>query len=150
FHREVGNGLALLLDPTHPPADGIAKLPRGAGLPVERVLRSLLEHERVSHEPLRALRHREIALGELAKERDLLHRADPDRALQPEMVDAAADVVVAVVELSEPLLHALLAGAARDFLEHPHHAEPHAGGERLVSLPFRIRLRLAVPVEDLV
>jgi len=149
-HHEVRERPALALDPSDPPVHRLLHRSGRSGLGVKRVAAPALHDERLAHETLRALAHGKLALGEPAQEIDLLHRAHAKVALQPEEVDAAADVSVAVLELLHPFAHARLAGAPRGLLEHPHHALAHARGERVVALPRGTQLGLAVPVEDLV
>ena len=61
----------------------------------------------IAHQILAALGHRQYAAPETIDEIDLLDRIDTQVAGQPELVDAAADVAVAVVEQVDIFLHPL-------------------------------------------
>ena len=89
-----------------------------------------------AHDFLRTWRERQPAVGQATQEVDLLFGRDAQRAAQPERIDAAADVAIAVAGPVDPLLHALLAGTARDFLVEPDGRIAHAAGQAVVAVPL--------------
>ena len=61
------------------------------------------------------------ALGLLrADHRDLLHRIDAKMAGEPELIDAAADVAIAILEQIDVFLHPLRPDAPRNLLINRH------------------------------
>jgi hypothetical protein len=84
-----------------------------AGLAVEARRAPLVEEQHVAHRREGRRRQRQRTGGQPLDQIDLLARADAERTGQPELVDAAGDVAVAVPEALEAGAHAVLAEADR-------------------------------------
>src|SRR4029077_15383559 len=80
---------------------------------------------------------------------DLLHRVDAQVYRQPELVDIAADVAIAVFEQVDIFLHPLLPDAARDLLIDRHRGNSDRRAQRVILVPGLDWARDAVPFEDI-
>ncbi len=80
---------------------------------------------------------------------DLLHRIDAQIAGEPEPIDAAADVVIAVIEGGEILLHPLLADPPRDLLIDRRRGVRDGGAQGVIPVPFGNEALDAIPLEDI-
>ena len=89
---------AALLGPAHHPAQRrLADLgAQQAGLGADDGVADFRHRQNVAHQILAALRDRQHAAPQAVDEIDLLDRIDAQIAGQPELVDAAADVAVAI------------------------------------------------------
>ena len=89
-----------LLGPAHHPAERrLADFgAQQSALGADDGIADFRHRQDVAHQFLAAFRHRQRAAPQAVDEIDLLHRIDAQIAGQPELIDAAADVAVAVLE----------------------------------------------------
>src|ERR1700710_1423014 len=106
--REHGSRAALFGPAHHPAERWLAEF--GAQQPAfdaDDGIANLRDRKDVAHQVLAAFGDRQYAAPQPVDEIDLLDRIDPQIAGEPEPVDAAANVAVAVFEAVEIVLHPL-------------------------------------------
>lgn len=141
--------IGAALRPADPPADIRRYMDGPAGLSADRVIDAGLDHHDVLDQGQSATGEGQIITVKTREEPDLLGGRDRQRPLEPELVDHAADVVVAVADARDVLAHALRADAPRDLLVDRHHGFADGAAQRLVAVPGLDLARHAVPFEDL-
>ena len=119
-----------------------------SGLEVDGRIARLFHRHDIARQILAALRDRQHAAPKPIEKIDLLDGIDPQVAGEPEAVDAAADVPVAVIEQVHVFLHPLLADAPRDLLIDRHRRRRDRRAQRMVPVPAGKRAHHAVPLED--
>jgi hypothetical protein len=138
------------LDPADQPADLRRDSTGPTRLAVEHGAVGLVEAGDVAHDRLRALRQRKLLLRQTRRETRLLDRADLERPVQPETVDHASDLPVAVAEPLQHRLHAIRTDAAGDLLVNRHVGDADRVAHAHVAFPLFHEL-LAAPIgQDLV
>ena len=141
--------LPFSAQPTTQPRHRLADLgAEQTGLGADHGVADLGHRQDIAHQVLAALRHRQHAAPQPIDEVDLLDRIDPQVAGQPELVDAAADVAIAVVEQVDIFLHPLGADAACDLLIDRHRRRRDRRAQRMIAIPGCESPLDAVPLED--
>src|ERR1700733_76492 len=148
--REHSIGAALL-GPAHQPAQRrLADLgPQKPRLGADDGIAHLGYGENIAHQILAALGDRQGAAPQPVDEIDLLDRIDAQIAGEPELVDAAADIAVAVLEQVDVFLHPLRADAARDLLIDRYRRHGDGRTHRVIFIPGFDDSGDAVPFEDI-
>src|ERR1700738_2097060 len=150
IEREHGLGAALLGPAYQPAQRWLADFrAQQSGLGADDSLADLRYRENIPHQVLAAFRHRQHTAPQTIDKIDLLDRIDPQFARQPELVDAATDVPIAVVEQIDVLLHTLGADAARDVLIHRHHGCRDRRAQRVIAIPCLDVALHAIPLEHI-
>src|SRR5579863_7983986 len=108
---------ALLGPPDQPSERGLADLgAQKSGFGANDRVSNFGDGQNIANKILGALGDRQHAAPQPIDKIDLLHGIDAQVAGEPELIDAAADVAVAVVEQIDIFLHPLLADPPRDLL----------------------------------
>src|SRR3954452_8805350 len=100
---------AAVLAPPHHPAQRSGCGPEQAALGAYHGIADPSDRQYVAHDILTAFRNGQYPAPQPVDKINLLHRVDAEISGEPELVDAAADVAVAVLEQVEIFLHALRA-----------------------------------------
>ncbi len=136
--------------PTIQPSDGLpASAPHQPALGPDDGIADLGHRQDIAHQLLAAFGHRQHAPAQPVDEIDLLDGIDAQIAGEPELVDAAADIAVAVFEQVDIFLHPLRADAARDLLIDRHRGGRDRRAQGVVVVPGLDASDHAVPFEDI-
>src|SRR3954469_12447578 len=151
IHVQCKNRVAAaVLDPPHHPAQrwlsGFG--PEQAALGAYHGIADPSDRQYVAHDILTAFRNRQYAAPQPVDKINLLHRVDAKISGEPELVDAAADVAVAVFEQVEILLHAVRSDAPRYFLIDRHRRCGDCRAHGVVAIPGLDAALHAVPFEQ--
>ncbi len=149
--------LAALLHPADQPADtgadtaalGLVVDADQAALGADGGLAHLGDGQDVPRQLLGPPGGRQRIPPQPVDEIDLLHRIDAQIAGEPEAIDAAADVVIAVIERGEILLHPLFTDPPCDFLIDRHGGSRDGGAQGVIPVPFGNETLDAIPLEDI-
>lgn len=144
-----GEEIALFaaLEAADEPAEGAFALPAaGAGLSGEDPAIAAAEDENAFDDGGGALAEGQGAVVEPGEEGDLLVGGDGEGAFEPESVDAAGGVAIAVAAAVEPGLHAIGADFAGEPLVVPERRILDGAGEGVVAVPARVAVLRAIPL----
>src|SRR5262249_10311405 len=145
--QREGRELAVLLDPSGPPAEIGRKAP--SGLAAEDFAVAAFEADDIAGDRLRARRRTELALCQARDEPSLLDRADLERTIEPERVDDGPRLLVAKIQTRQPDLVAFEPDTTRQLLIDGHRGQRDGLTHRHVPFPLLERLRLAAIGNDL-
>src|SRR5262249_55516575 len=134
-------GAVRTLHPADPPADLPPLLRSPPGLRAQHPAGSRLVDEHVLDNQLMRQRERQFVTVKPLQQRHLLRRRDAQRPVEPEMIDAAGRILVAVMDTPKIAPFPRLPKRARKTLEHPDRRLAHRRAQRLVAVP---RLALAL------
>src|SRR5665213_2820092 len=142
-------GRAALLDPAYQPAERRVTgfRPEQAGLGADDGIADFGHRDDVAYQILATPGNRQRAAPQPVDEIDLLHRIDAQSAGQPELVDAAADVAIAIFKQVEIFLHPLGVDAPRDLLIDRHRGDRDRRAQGVVAIPRLDAPDHAVPFE---
>src|SRR4029077_19363839 len=117
IERENRARIALLGPPPQPAERGFADLgTKQPALGADDGVAGLGDGQDIANQLLTAFGDGQCAAPQAIDEIDLLNRIDAQVSGQPELVDAAADIAVAIFEQVEIFLHPLGTDAPRNFL----------------------------------
>src|SRR5258708_5525909 len=150
IEREHRTRAVLLGPPDQPTERGPANLgTEKACLGTDDGIARFRDGEDIAHQFLAALRDRQRAAPQPVDEIDLLDRVDTQIAGQPELVDAAADIAVAVLKQIEKFLHSFRADAPGDLLIDRHRGRGDRRAHGVVAIPGLDASDNAVPPENI-
>src|SRR5215469_10178285 len=105
------------------------------------------DRQDVAHQVLAALADRQRAAPQAIDEIDLLNRVDAQISGEPELIDAATDIAVAVFKQVDIFLHSLLSNAPRNLLVDRDRGDRDRGSHGVILVPGLDRSLDAVPPE---
>ena len=140
---------AVALYPAHPPASVLVAIEHGQPrLAANALLRRVFLQHQFLHHVHAALRERQLVAVEPLQKLHLLQRRDAQRAGEPELVDAAGDVTIAIAYGVDVLLHALRADLPHQCLEVRHCREAEAFQQAQIPVQFRAAAHHTIPGHD--